>query len=302
MNIDTNQKVILLYNSIDYFVPFFEKKGVLSYPSYRKVSFFCRIIRKIFFILGLPKSIWYGKWKYRLNEVSTIICFSTNPIESLEYIKAINPQIRLIFWYWDPVYRNLNMPNEISDSLCEKWSFDSNDCQEYKMNYNTTFYLDSIKLPKSELLYDVLFLGQDKGRRLFLNDFHNQFLGMGLVPFFYIVNDNTSGWNLIKTKPTVPYVTYLELLSKTKAIFDYTQEGQSGLSLRPMESIFFSKKLITNDIAILEQDFYLADNIFVLGVDDSSSLAVFLNTPYKKISKGIVEKYDFSNWLERFFV
>lgn len=299
---NTNKKVILLYNSIDYFVPFFEKKGILSYPSYRKISFFFRIIRKIFFLLGLPKSIWYGNWKYSLNEVTTVICFSTNPVESLEYIKSINHQIRLIYWYWDPVYRNLNKPNDISDSLCEKWSFDINDCQEYKMNYNTTFYLDSITLPKSELSYDVFFLGQDKGRRSFLNDFRDQFIGMNLVPFFYIVDDNISEWNLTKTKPAIPYVKYLELLSKSKAIFDYIQEGQSGLSLRPMESVFFSKKLITNDLAIMKHDFYYADNIFILGVDDINSLTVFLNKPYKKIPKEIVEKYDFANWLERFFV
>jgi len=299
---NTNKKVILLYNSIDYFVPFFEKKGILSYPSYRKLSFFFRIIRKIFFLLGLPKSIWYGSWKSSLKGVTTVICFSTNPVESLEYIKSINPQIRLIFWYWDPVYRNINKPTAISGNLCEKWSFDINDCQEYDMLYNTTFYLDSIKLPKSELIYDVFFLGQDKGRRFFLNDLNSQLIGMNIIPFFYIVDDNTSGWNLMKTVPAIPYDKYLELLSKSKAILDYIQEGQSGLSLRPMESIFFSKKLITNDLAILKQDFYYADNIFVLGVNDIGSLTVFLNTPYKKIPEEIVAKYDFTNWLERFFV
>lgn len=297
-----NKKVILLYNSIDYFVPFFEQKGILSYPSYRELSFFFRIVRKIFFLLGLPKSIWYGSWKNSLNEVSTIICFSTNPVESLDYIKSKHPQIRLIFWYWDPVYRNVKQPNTISDDLCEKWSFDSKDCQEYKMNYNTTFYLDTIKLPPSELTYDVFFLGQDKGRRFFLNDLKDQLIGKHLVPFFYIVDDSTSGWNFMKTSPAIPYVKYLALLSKSKAILDYIQEGQSGLSLRPMESIFFEKKLITNDLSILKNDFYLAENIFVLGVDDMSCLAVFLNTPYKKIPEEIVAKYDFTNWLARFFV
>jgi hypothetical protein len=252
--------------------------------------------------LGLPKSIWYGNWKNKLHEVSTIICFSTNPIESLEYIKSVNPQIRLIFWYWDPVYRNVKQPTAISDDLCEKWSFDVNDCQEYKMNYNTTFYLDTIQLPQSELSYDVFFLGQDKGRRVFLNELQDQLIGMHLVPFFYIVDDNTSGWNFMKKPKAISYVKYLALLSKSKAILDFTQEGQSGLSLRPMESIFFEKKLITNDLSILKNDFYLADNIFVLGVDDMNRLTVFLNAPYKKIPEEIVAKYDFTAWLARFFV
>lgn len=299
---NTNKKVILLYNSIDYFVPFFKQKGILAYPSYRELSIFLRIVRKFFLFIGLPKSIWYGSWKYRLNEVTTIICFSTNPIESLEYVKSVNPQIRLIYWYWDPAYRNVNQPDTISDYLCEKWSFDISDCEAFKMQYNTTFYLDNIKLPESELVYDVFFLGQDKGRQVSLNELKDQLLERNLVPFFYIVDDHTSGWNSSKSTPAIPYVDYLELLAKSKAILDFIQEGQSGLSLRPMESIFFNKKLITNDPSILNHDFYLAENIFVLGIDDMSHLSVFLNTPYKKIPQEIVAKYDFTPWLARFFV
>jgi hypothetical protein len=296
-----NKKVILLYNSIDYLVPFFKQKGILAYPAYRELSFFFRIVRKFCLFVGLPKSIWYGSWKHRLDEVTTIICFSTNPIDSLEYIKYKHPQIRLVYWYWDPAYRNVTPPDMISDHLCEKWSFDIGDCERYSMHYNTTFYLDNIKLPESEKVYDVFFIGQDKGRGVFLNEFKDQLLEQGLVPFFYIVDDNTSGWNLFKSAPVIPYVGYLELLSKSKAILDFMQEGQRGLSLRPMESIFFNKKLITNDPSVIKNDFYLAENIFVLGIDDISQLNVFLNTPYKKIPEAIVAKYDFTPWLERFF-
>lgn len=299
---NTPKRVILLYNSLEHFIPFFEKKGIKCYPSYRNLTFFPKIARKIFLLLRLPKSIWFGKWKKKLNEVDTLICFSTNPIESLEYIKKNNPKIRLIYWYWDPAYRNITQPNQISDSLCEKWSFDMDDCKKYCMKYNTTFYLDNIKLPKTKPLYDVIFIGQDKGRQVYLDNLYKQFEFNEIKSFFYIVDDNLSRWNSNIQHPAIPYVKYLEYLSKSIAILDVMQEGQRGLSLRPMESIFFKKKLITNDQSILENDFYDSNNIFILGIDDFSTINNFINTAYKELPNEIIYKYDFTNWLNRFFI
>lgn len=300
MNI--SNRVLLLYNSLEYFIPFFEKKGIKCYPSYRNLTFFSKIIRKIFFLLNLPKSFWFGKWKKELDEVDTVICFSTNPIESLEYIKKHNPKIRLVFWYWDPAYRNFTQPNQISDSLCEKWSFDMDDCKKYNMKYNTTFYLDNIELPKTTQIYDVVFIGKDKGRREYLDNLIKQFEFNEIKSFFYIVDDYISRWNSNIQNPPISYEKYLEYLSKSKAIVDVIQEGQTGLTLRPMESIFFKKKMITNDQSIIENDFYDPHNIFILGIDDFNTINNFINSPYKELPNEIIDKYDFANWLNRFFI
>ena len=51
----------------------------------------------------------------------------------------------------------------------------------------------------------------------------------------------------------------------------------------------------------LRRDFYCKDNIFIIGKDDINDLAEFINRPYKEVDSEIVDQYDFSSWLNRFF-
>ena len=84
-------------------------------------------------------------------------------------------------------------------------------------------------------------------------------------------------------------------------IFDYLQDDQTGLSLRPFESIFFNKKLITNNSNIKNYDFYRKENIFILNYDDISMLKSFVDSDYLELPKNIIDNYDFQSWSNRFF-
>lgn len=52
---------------------------------------------------------------------------------------------------------------------------------------------------------------------------------------------------------------------------------------------------------IANYDFYRKENVFIIGKDDYKDLPKFLNTPYKKIPKKIVDYYDYHNWIKRFY-
>jgi len=292
-------KIIILYDAPTYFNTFFKEKGFSTYAAYKKLSIFYKIIRNIYFRLKFPKSLWFDIWKDKLAEINTVIIFSTSPIECVHYIKSVNPEIRIIYWYWNPIFRSIN-PNTISNNLCEKWSFDLIDCKKFNLEYNTSFYFNNIILLKTDICYDIVYLGLDKGRRNFLEDLKNEFIEKGLRTCFYIVDDNATHRNYKGTNPVIEYDKYLSIISKSKSILDYVQKGQTGLSLRPMESIFFKKKLITNDESIRNHDFYLADNIFILGFDDINVLSEFLKKPYKNLPDEITVKYDVDNWVQRF--
>lgn len=54
----------------------------------------------------------------------------------------------------------------------------------------------------------------------------------------------------------LPYPKMLELLQSTKCIFDMTQQGQSGITLRYYEAVVFNKKLLTNNPNITRLPFY----------------------------------------------
>src|ERR1700739_3916662 len=134
-------KTILIYDSVKYFVPYFFEKGLPAYPLFRELTLFARFLRKFYFILGLPKKTWYADWKNELYHTEKIIIFSTQYTDVLDYIKLAAPDVRVIYWYWNPVFRSTD-PGSLSDKLCEKWSFDKNDCEKYHLHYNTTFFFD----------------------------------------------------------------------------------------------------------------------------------------------------------------
>ena len=296
-----SDKVLFIYDSISYLKPFFIEKGFQTYKTYREVGFFQRVLRRGWFLLKLPHDIWFDGWKHELKNVSTVIVFASKYASSLEYIQSKAPGTRVIFWYWNPVFQTID-PKSIPDGLCEKWSFDESDCEKYGMKFNTQFYLDNIALPEINPCYDVVFLGADKGRRPHLDEIERSLQVAGLQSYFYIVDDEAYNVSYTGKFPLKDYSFYIELVSKSKAILDYVQEGQRGLTLRPLECLFHRKKLITNDPSIKSRDFYNKDNIFVLGSDDMSKVKEFLDSPFVRLPSDIENKYDVESWVNRFSV
>ncbi|MBS1532645.1 MAG: hypothetical protein JSU01_20235 [Bacteroidetes bacterium] len=292
-----NGEVMILFGEPRYFISFIKQKGLNVYSVYKDVSLLTRIIRKFFFILKLPEAVWYDNWKHKLGGVKTIILFFTQDSKIIHYIKSINPDVRLVVWYWNPAFIG-TLPDVLPDSLCEKWSFDENDALKFGMKSNTQFFLDNITLPGNEIVYDVLFVGKDKGRKQIIDDLENDMSARGIRTYFYVVDDNLK---LAKHNRAIPYEECLALLSKSKSILDIIQPGQSGLTLRPLEALFLKKKLITNDPSIKTQKFYHPNNVFIIREDNMDDLTQFLATPFENISIDILKYYDLDSWFKRFF-
>ncbi|SDH79764.1 hypothetical protein SAMN05421846_10287 [Chryseobacterium taeanense] len=291
-------KTLVIYDSIPYFIPFMKKKGIKCFSSFKKVSSIERILRMISFKTGLKKNIWYGEWKKHAYLDETVIIFATNRYDFIEYLADNYPHLRIIVWYWNPVFRCFE-PDKLNKKNIEYWSFDEEDCKKYNLKFNTTFYLNNIEIDNNSIKeYDVLFLGADKKRKILLDKINNDLIAANIKTLFHIVPDKGQP-NPQNIKPLL-YSDYLKLVSQSKCIFDYIQKGQSGNTVRTMESIFFRKKLITNDINIQKELFYDPANIFILEYDDFNTIDEFINTPFKELKSEIVDYFDFSNWLNRF--
>ena len=285
-------KVLILFNSIPYFLDFFNRNGVTgSWIFKEKISFSQKVLRKIFGLLKIAQAPWYENWKKELNSYETVIIFAPlKDNEVINFIKSKNKNIRIIYWYWNPVARVGYLEDKFHKHV-ELWSFDPRDCKKYGMNFNTTFYFKDIPLPENKIKYDTFFVGLDKGRSSFLKELQDKITVLGATTYFKIIPG-------IKEK--ISYHKYLEFVSKTKCIIDITPGGQSGLTVRPMESIFFRKKLITSEVSIAGQDFYHEQNIFILGKDNDSRLKEFIESPYIPLEDAIINEYDFDRWLKRF--
>lgn len=234
--------------------------------------------------------IW-GNWKKEVQNYKLIILgengFNT---QFTKYIKKSNPNCRIIMFYWNCI--NENYARFLKDpNIDEFWSFDKNDCKKYKMKYNSQFYSKDFKLPKRNINNDVVFCGRCKGREKILKKLEEKFNNLGIKNNFIITT---------REKDFFPYEDYIKIVAASKAVLDIFAGHQIGLSLRAMESIFFEKKLITNNKDIQNYDFYDPQNIFIIGKDKDEDLVSFLNTPYKKIDKKLVDYFDFHNWIKRF--
>ena len=54
----------------------------------------------------------------------------------------------------------------------------------------------------------------------------------------------------------LPYPTVLQQMQSSKCILDMTQAGQSGITLRYYEAVVYNKKLLTNNVNIVNLPFY----------------------------------------------
>lgn len=287
-----NNKDFLFYN--------FKKSGCNVEVPYKGNKLFFRIIREIWFRYHLPfPELWYNK-KIIKNKYDTIFVFDPlMKVHFLEWLRKNQSDCRLIFNYSNPTSKAIK-PTEYASIDCEKWSWNEVDCVKYNMDYNTGVYFDYLRVDKKKVIWDAVFIGRDKGRKKELDELNQQFQDQGLSLFLYITADRKYK-RFLKPyyKKLIPYDKIRDYISQSRAIVDLVQEGQTGTTMRTMESIFNEIKLITNNPNIKNHDFYRKENIYILGQEDRS-IKEFLDTPYAKIDENLINYYTFPKWLERF--
>lgn len=268
----------------------------------KRVPKILRAIRKIWVQFNLPfESLWYDDWKKNIDKYETVIIHATPLTLNLpKWIKDVNNNIRVILWYWNPVNEKI-IPSYVDDEYCEKWSFDKNDCEKYNMKYNSQYYFKTKELPDYKEENDVFFIGLDKGRAKKIEEIFGFCRSNNIKTDFNVVTNNNKISNEI-ISDKLEYSEILSRISKSKAILEILQNGQNSPTLRTYESLFFSKKLITNNNNIKEFEFYNENNIFILNDKiKKEEILEFLRKPYKKVDDKIINKYEVHSWLKRFF-
>jgi hypothetical protein len=280
----------------DYYPTQIKIRNIECSNMFKKIPKFLKILRKIHIVIGGPgQSVWFGEWKRTLDNNAIYIVHSTvltPAITNHLYYKGVK---KVIVWYWNPVIKTI-MPDKYKTPNLSIFTFDEFDSHKYNLKYNTQYYIMPNRyIENNEMEFDVFFIGRDKGRRAQLAVIEEQLSNNGLKTKFIIIDDKSSSLD----SNYINYDRVIEYITRSKSILDYVSTKQTGLTIRPLESIFYRKKLITNDKTIIERDFYKQDNIFILD-DNIDLIKKFLATDYVSIDSEIVEKYEFSNWLKRF--
>lgn len=238
---------------------------------------FLRLLNKVHLstkinkIIDLPgKSIW--DWAYlfdhrRLDENTTYWLIITNWSIcrfGKSYLEKISRKknVRLVLIYLDPVNAIPEFYKKRISGLQFSliYSFDESDCKKYGWIYTNELYSKNELLLKEKPSNDVYFIGSDKGRAAELKQIYDRFCDAGLICDFHIIAEkdtphiSAAGFHIHSRR--LSYKEVLDGVSNSKCILEIVQNGQSGMTMRPYEALFYNKRLLTNNRCLEDMPFY----------------------------------------------
>lgn len=265
------------------------KGDITVLPHFRSLPMGLRLLRNYYNRHQLPFHQHLFNIPKDINTYDMVIIADDTPQNFIPVLESeiTNKDCKLIYYFVNTIN---DSPEKLSDRW-EIWSFDKNDCIKYGVKYNPAPYC-KMEIPPQNILYDAVFVGLNKGREALLGMLSDSMEKQGLIPFFKIVENK---------EQRLSYEEVLLLNAQSRSIVEVLQNGQTGVTLRTMESLFYHQKLITNNKNIKQYKIYNAYNIFVLGEDDMADLTGFLSTPYQQAESHLENLYTFDMWAERFY-
>lgn len=238
-------------------------------------------------------------WLSTLQPTDRLLLNGVTNLRTLRAIKWLTPKGVRCFQYFNNCLRFVLPPHQVAGRVREMQrmgyklvSFDPHEAEELGMTYAPQFY----RFPEpwqSELEYDFFFCGERKNRGERLDKLRLTLEQKGFRCLFIVVGEGGDR--------RISYQHYLEYVRKSRCLVDLFQEGQVGLTRRPLEALFFNKKLLTENLHIQDFDFYCPENTFIMGKDDIGQIKHFLNaTPAVEIPDKIKRRYDVFRWLHFF--
>ena len=269
-----------------------------------------RILRRIIIPIPGLDSFFFGDWNKNLNEYTKIIIndamFNNN---ILKYISKKNAVASKYVYYTNAVRNSRINPNNIPKDW-RVYTFDISDSKEFDIEYSPEYYTEHQENIKYDLKYDVCYVGADKTNVRLKNLLDiKEVLRKNKVQNFFHIFRVLKKYNKYELQETtnmfLKYEDIQRIILESKCILELQMEGQSGCTLRTLESMFLNRKLITNNKDIVNYDFYNPNNIFVIeNADDFkdrfNDILKFMRSPYQKLPDMVKNNYKFCKWLERF--
>ena len=106
-----------------------------------------------------------------------------------------------------------------------------------------------------------------------------------------------------QTTDYVPYAEILQNIQQSGALLELISNGQTGLTQRAYEALFFGKKLITSSDEIKKYDFYVEQNVLVMDeATDCETIHQFIRTSMLGIGDDLRKRYTLNGWLNAFSI
>jgi hypothetical protein len=241
------------------------------------------------------------------------------PVFFLEYLKSINPGIKLIYYTYDSFQNN---PNGLSilPFFDKKFTFDREDSITYNLSFRPLFFASEYATVNEQVNqsfeYDLSFIGTAHSDRYSISQeisiWCEQF-GFRMFNFYYSPSKILFNLKKLTDKNFVRFdrnkisfksLTHKEINSiykKSRAILDINHPGQNGLTMRSFETLGAGRKLITTNETIKSYPFYNASNIFVIDRQNVKLETDFFRGEFKKIDDDVYFSMSLEGWLMELF-
>ncbi|MCR5462707.1 MAG: hypothetical protein K6E87_06540 [bacterium] len=296
--IDTSRcNLVYTYKKNNIFVKVLKKinRFFVSKNKKMKNSKFNNFVCKIAFNKKLIESITNGS--------KIVILDSYLTEELLLFIKTHDKKGNIYLLIWNKLSeKNFN---KFSKYIKKEniYTYSKKDSEKYALKYTNDFHLVSLNkifVPKKNEI-DLYFLGRDKGRFDLISKVANIMDNYKTkIDIFADKEGKKKTFGKINyIKKYISFDEYLSNVIKSKCLLDITSDN--NISFRTIESLIFKKKLITNNVDLVNYDFYNENNILIIDEKtDSNIIKNFLSTPYVQISEEVINKYDFYYTYDKF--
>lgn len=252
--------------------------------------------------------------KHSIRDVLVIKGEALSP-KMIRKMREALPSARFIIYFWDS-YKNMpkDSPQKV-DLFDRAYSFDPVDVKrDNRLKLRPLFYLDEYARLREhqEQDIDVLFIGTAHSDRyavikkikMALPDDLNfeRFLFMRsyflycLYRFFKL-----DYWFAKRTefifKPLAQNEV-MALIARAKVVVDIERTIQTGYTMRTLEMLGASRKLITTNSKVKEADFYSENNHLVIDRENPKIPEDFMRKNWVPVDRDILNKYSLSGWLD----
>lgn len=252
--------------------------------------------------IPLPKRIlyyWFPK-KYfdriiHAEAGDAILIYEACNVRVLRAIRPYLPEgVPCYIYYCNPVGTTFRRPAEELQAIralgYRLTSFDPCEAERYGMACTGQYFRYPEHQPDN-IDSDCFFCGLPKDRAGTLQRLRTRLEAEGLTCDFVIPRTPAE---------KLTYPQYLDRLARTRCVIDISQKGQTGLTRRPLEALFYGKKLLTDNPEIVRYDFYRPQNVFILGKDPEEQLRAFIESPLAEVPETVCAAYDVNEWIRHY--
>lgn len=252
--------------------------------------------------IPLPKRIlyyWFPK-KYfdriiHAEAGDAILIYEACNVRVLRAIRPYLPEgVPCYIYYCNPVDTTFRRPAEELQAIralgYRLTSFDPCEAERYGMACTGQYFRYPEHQPDN-IDSDCFFCGLPKDRAGTLQRLRTRLEAEGLTCDFVIPHTPAE---------KLTYPQYLDRLARTRCVIDISQKGQTGLTRRPLEALFYGKKLLTDNPEIARYDFYRPQNVFILGKDPEEQLRAFIESPLAEVPETVCAAYDVNEWIRHY--